>query len=101
MYGTIARFHVKPGMREQMIQLMRQENSRTINGWIVDYVFQVGTDSEEFFLVAIFKDKVSYDTNANSPEQNESYLKWRAMLVSDPEWHDGEIVSAAGPGSKQ
>ena len=65
----------------------------------MDYVYHMDKDSDEFFLAAVFKDKAAYDANAGSLEQRARYLKWRGLLVSDPGWHDGGIVSAAGPGS--
>ena len=72
-----------------------------IPGWVADYYFQMENDSDEFFLVAVFKDKETYLANADSVEQHERYLLFRSFLMDDPEWHDGFIVSATGPGSGQ
>ena len=97
MYGTIAHFRIKPGAREEFIKTVDSFGDAMISGWYADYYFQTDRDSDEFYLVAIFKDKESYQANADSPNQHEMYLKFRSFLVDDPEWNDGTIVSATGP----
>jgi quinol monooxygenase YgiN len=97
MYGTIAHFRIRPGTRDEFITIMDSFGSDAIAGWMVDYYFQLDRDPEEFFLVAVFKDRESYLANADSPEQHERYLKFRSFLVADPEWNDGHIVSGTGP----
>ncbi len=64
---------------------------------MADYYFQMDTGGDEFYLVAIFRDRETYLANADSLEQHERYLQFRSFLVADPEWHDGDIVSATGP----
>jgi hypothetical protein len=99
MYGTIARFRLKPGMKDQFVKAMDGFGDAAIHGWVADYYFQTEHDPEEVYLVAIFMDKETYQANADSLEQHERYLVFRSFLVDDPEWHDGFIVSATGPGS--
>lgn len=99
MYGTIARFRVKPGVKDQFIKAMDGFGNTVIPGWVADYHFQMEHDSDEFYLVAIFKDKETYQANADSAEQHERYLIFRSFLADDPEWHDGFILSATGPGA--
>jgi hypothetical protein len=41
-----------------------------------------------------FDSKESYFANAASPEQHASYRRLRELLTDDPEWHDGEVVTA-------
>jgi heme-degrading monooxygenase HmoA len=100
MYGTIAHFRLRPGVRKEFIQTMDSFGSDIIPGWKADYYFQMDRDSDEFFLVAIFQDKETYTANADSPEQHERYLKFRSFLANDLEWNDGFIVSATGPATK-
>jgi hypothetical protein len=99
MYGTIARLRIKPGVKEDFIKAMDSFGGAFIPGWVADYYFQMETDANEFYLVAIFKDKETYLANADSPEQHERYLVFRSFLESEPEWHDGFIRSATGPGA--
>jgi quinol monooxygenase YgiN len=97
MYGTIARFRLKPGVKDQFVEAMDNMGVASIPGWMADYYFQMESDPDEFYLAAIFRDKESYMANADSPEQHERYLKFRSFLVADPEWHDGYVVSSTGP----
>lgn len=99
MYGTIAHFHIKPGVKDEFIKAMDSFGNAVTAGWVADYYFQMDHDPDEFYLVAIFKDKETYQANADSAEQHERYLVFRSFLVDDPEWHDGSILSATGPGS--
>lgn len=101
MYGTIARFRVKPDVDKEVFKRrMDSFDSSVIEGWIADYIFQSDVDPDEFFLVAIFRDKAAYQANADDPKQHERYLVFRSFLVDDPQWNDGTIVSATGPGTK-
>ena len=100
MYGTIAHFHIKPGTRDEFIKTMDSFGDAPIDGWMADYYFQMDRNSDEFYLVAVFKDRETYGANADSPEQHERYLKFRSFLVEDPTWNDGEIVSSTGPSTK-
>lgn len=100
MYGTIAHFRIHPGTRDEFIRAMDSFGDAIIDGWMADYYFQLDKDPDEFYLVAIFKDKETYQANADAPDQHERYLKFRSFLVDDPEWNDGFIVSATGPNAK-
>ena len=101
MYGTIARFRLRKDVDKQEFKKgMDEFDSSNIPGWIADYIFQSDADSDEYFLVAVFKDKDSYQANADDPKQHERYLIFRSFLDADPEWNDGAIVSATGPGTK-
>ena len=99
MYGTIAHFRIKPGVRDEFIKAMDSFGGPFIAGWVADYYFQMDNDTDEFYLVAIFKDKETYQANADRAEQHERYLIFRSFLLDDPEWHDGFILSATGPGA--
>ena len=101
MYGTIAHFRLKPGLKDEFIRAMDGFGDAVIEGWMADYYFQTERDSDEFYLVAIFQDKETYQSNADSADQHERYLVFRSFLTEDPEWHDGFILSATGPGYKK
>lgn len=94
MYGTVARLRVKPGKEKELVELSQDESGLDIPGYIVQYVYRMDNDPQEYYLVVIFKDRASYVANADSPEQDARYRKFRALLESDPEWHDGELVYA-------
>jgi quinol monooxygenase YgiN len=96
MYGTIARMRAKPGMADQL-RAMRDEQVRgglsTLQGMVM---YQSSADPDEYWLVVGFESRAAYEANANSPEQHERFTRMRALLESDPEWHDGNIIDAFG-----
>ena len=92
MYGTVARFRVKPGMLDAMVAWDEQFAANAPPGYVAHYVYQTDEDANEFFVAVLFESREAYVANADSPEQNDQYVKWRELLEADPEWHDGEIV---------
>jgi len=93
MYGTIARVKIDPTKIEELKAL--GDAMDTAPGQVARYVYQMDADPGVLFLVAVFENKEAYWANAQSPEQNERFMQMRALLIEDPQWHDGEIVSAA------
>lgn len=93
MYGTIARLRVTPGKHEELRKFGNEEVD-ALPALAFQYVLQSDTNSNEMWLVVGFESRDAYTTNAESPEQHERYLKFRAMLDADPEWHDGEFIDA-------
>jgi hypothetical protein len=96
MYGTVAKIQIKPGAEKQLDQLSRDFGRLRVPGFIASYVYQTGP--QECYLIVLFDSKASYVANAESPEQNARYQEMRALFAADPEWHDGEIISAVTPG---
>ena len=94
MYGTIARLRAKPGAHEQLMDVGTQDPMRRVPGFVTQYVYQSDADSSEYWLAVVFESKEAYRANAASPAQDASYRRLRELLAEDPEWHDGEIVSA-------
>lgn len=92
MYGTVARVRVKAGMEQQFEAVSREIGVGRAPGQVAVYVYQMDSDKQEFYLTAIFESREAYVANAQSPEQNERFMKLMSMLESEPEWHDGEII---------
>jgi quinol monooxygenase YgiN len=97
MYGTVARFRVKPGMEEALKRFAEKEDRIQIPGAVATYVFRMDSSPDEYYMTVIFTDKKAYFDNARSPDQDTRYREFRALLESDPEWHDGEIVHGPSP----
>ncbi|MBI4764315.1 MAG: antibiotic biosynthesis monooxygenase [Deltaproteobacteria bacterium] len=89
MYGTVAKLITKPGAIEE---IRRMESGRRPSGYIGSYVFQSDQDANELWLVVIFESKEAYMANADSPEQEAEFRRLMNYLVTEPEWHDGEVV---------
>lgn len=93
MYGTIARIKIDPAQVDELMAL--GNNMDMAHGQVARYVYQMDANPSEFYLTAVFESKEAYWANASSPEQHERFMRLRALLLEDPQWHDGEIVSAA------
>jgi hypothetical protein len=93
MYGTVARMQMKPGAEAELMRLSR-EDVGVVPGMTFCYVFRSDADSNVAYLAVGFDSKAAYLANADSPEQHERFLRMRALMTADPEWHDGEIVFA-------
>jgi quinol monooxygenase YgiN len=90
MYGTIARVKINPAKVEELKALGRRIG--VAPGQIARYVYQIDANPGELFLVVVFESREAYWANARSPEQNQRFQEMRALMLADPEWHDGEIV---------
>lgn len=92
MYGTFARFKPSAGKEEEIIDLINSFESA--RGEVTGYreTILIRPDNEpNWYLVAVFEDQATYLKNADDPEQDRWYQKFRALLDSDPEWTDGTM----------
>ncbi len=95
MYGTIARIHPKPGSTAAIAGLFdewNRERRPRVAGARESFLFTPDRNPYERptqFLVAIFEDEASYRANADNPEQDAWYRRFRDRLVDDPDWSDG------------
>lgn len=94
MFGTVARMRVKPGKLADLKALMDNDEPRGVDGYVSTVFYQSSDDPDEIWLAVVFRDRASYNANADSPDQAEMYGKMRALLAADPEWHDGEVLFA-------
>lgn len=95
MYGTIAHCRVKPGMEQQLAEQMHTFEAAKVPGAIATYVYRIDADPNDYYLAVVFASKEAYWANAQSPEQDARYHQLLSLLESEPEWHDGEIISAS------
>jgi steroid delta-isomerase-like uncharacterized protein len=95
MYGTIAKIQIDPAKIETLKSLGRRMG--VAPGQLGRYVYQMDADPGELFLVALFESQAAYWANAESLEQHARFEELRALLTSDPEWHDGAIIDAVLP----
>lgn len=93
MYGTVARLRVKPENRQRLEDVVQRQSYERVAGFINGYVL-FENESDAAWMLAVFEDKASYDRNADDPAQHERYLEYRALVEDEPEWHDGQIVTA-------
>ena len=92
MYGTVARFRLKPGMLEQVRRFF--DEMEPPPGQVWRFVYQLDSDPDEYMVAVAFESKEAYIANADRPEQHAAFMRLAELLQGAPEWHDGEIVSA-------
>lgn len=92
MYGTIARFQVKPGKEDEVRALSSDPVYRQVPGWVAQFTYKSDANPNEYYIAVVFESKEAYWANAQSPEQDARYRELRELLAADPEWHDGEVV---------
>jgi heme-degrading monooxygenase HmoA len=97
MYGTIAHVRARPGMEARLKEEIRRFEEARTPGAIAAYVYRMDVDSNDYYIAVIFESKAAYVANANSAEQNARYQALLELLISEPAWHDGEIVAVALP----
>jgi len=94
MYGTVFRFQVKPGSADDVKNLFAEwerDVKPAVPGALHGFLYQLDKDPNSFIACAVFQDQKSYMANADSPEQDKWYGRFRALLTADPEWNDGQI----------
>jgi quinol monooxygenase YgiN len=90
MYGTVARIQVKPDNRDKLREVFDRQTGAPVPGYKASYVLWEN-EGDTGWLFAVFEDRASYDKNADDPAQHERYTEYRALMESEPEWHDGQI----------
>ena len=96
MYGTVARFRLKPGMEERLAtyqrEIERELEGEDLRGFMFEHVYRLDAGANEYILVVAFESKEAYTANADRPGQHQSYLRFRELLETDPAWQDGEVI---------
>lgn len=97
MYGTVGRFRIKDGQAGEVFKLMKEWDAADPKpkGFMANYAYQLENNPNEMVIAVVFEDKTSYFANADDPETDKWYQKVRALLESDPEWMDGEILTSS------
>src|SRR4051794_28642316 len=98
VYGTIMRARVKPGHRETLENLMKEQTGREqqLPGFHSFDVAWEDKDPDRLVLVVRFVDKDSYVANAESPEQDAEYRQMVEHIEGEPEWIDVHWAAHVG-----
>lgn len=92
MYGTVARWRVKEGKEQELEQVAAEVMRETPAASRSVVLYRSDSDPREYWVASSWESKDAYRANSNTPEQDERFRRLRALMDSDPEWHDGEIV---------
>lgn len=94
-HATFFRMKVQPGKVDELTQLMeeRAEASRLAGaGWEGTIAGRSKNDPDTVWVAVTWDTSDRYYANAESPEQNQWYQRMRALLESDPEWFDCDVI---------
>jgi quinol monooxygenase YgiN len=94
MYGSVSRWRVKDGQQQELEQLLNELMREMPPGSRGVCVYRSDADPREYWVAGSWDSKDAYTANSNRPETDASFRRLRALIESDPEWHDGEIVFA-------
>jgi quinol monooxygenase YgiN len=94
MYGSVSRWRVKDGQQQELEQLLSELMREMPLGSRGVCVYRSDADPREYWVAGSWDSKEAYTANSNRPETDASFRRLRALIESDPEWHDGEIVFA-------
>lgn len=95
-HATFWRMKVKPGQVDALKALMGDsgmEAEMKSRGWEMDITGVSKNNPNEVWGAVLWDTSERYYANANSPEQNGSYEKMRALLTEDPEWFDCDLLA--------
>jgi len=95
-HATFWRMKVKPGQVGALTALMSDpamEAEMKGKGWEMDITGVSKNDPNEVWGAVVWDTSDRYYANAESPEQNASYEKMRALLAEDPEWFDCDLLA--------
>lgn len=94
MYGSVARWKLQDGKQQEFEQLLGEVMNETPPGSRSVFVYHADNDPLEYWVASCWDSREAYTSNSNTPEQDGRFRRLRALMESDPEWHDGEIVVA-------
>jgi quinol monooxygenase YgiN len=95
MFGTVARYRLKPGHEQQWITQMRAFEEDAPEGWVYHTIFRSTKDPNEVWISVVFESEDAYRKNASSPDMDKQYRKLLEHLQGEPEWHDGDVIHEA------
>ncbi len=95
MFGTIARYRVKPGHEEALMKQMKGFEEEPPAGWLYHTVFKSTKDPNEIWMSVVFESEEAYRKNADSPDMDRDYREMLEHLQGEPEWHDGNVIDQA------
>jgi quinol monooxygenase YgiN len=94
-YGTVARYRVKPGHEDKLVEQMKGFESNPPAGWIYTTLFRSTAESTDIWMSVVFESEDLYKKNADSPEMGKQYTAMLEHLQGEPEWHDGQVIHEA------
>jgi quinol monooxygenase YgiN len=95
MFGTVARYRLKPDHESQFLERMKGFDEEPPEGWLYHTVYRSTKNPNELWLSVVFESEEAYRRNADSPEMDREYKQMLEHLEGEPEWHDGHVIDQA------
>jgi quinol monooxygenase YgiN len=93
MYGSVFRFRVKPGKDQEVMDLINEFLANPPEGFVGAATYRLDAGDGAYMTAAAHTSKEAYLENGGRPEQAAWFARFRALLVDDVEWNDGEVVA--------
>ncbi len=97
MYGTVARYRIKPGMEDKLLAYEAELRRANLPGLVAEFTFRTDEDRHLYYEAIIFESREAYRAVAESPEQDARNRHLLELLEAPPEWHDGDLIHARWP----
>ena len=94
MYGTVARYRLKPGCEADALALIDELAAGLPHGYVAAYTYRLDAGGDEYITAAVWVDRETYLRNASNDRQRQWYERIRDLLAEEPVWHDGEVIHA-------
>src|SRR5574338_88292 len=94
MYGTIARYRVKPGMMPELLDYEATIKALGMPGFVAEFTLNTVDDPEICYELIIFESREAYEAVARMPGREERYQGLLDLLNGPPEWHRGVLIHA-------
>ena len=91
MYGTIFTLNIKPEHEEELLKTLKEGTASKPPGMVGWFVMNPDA-KDEWIGIAVFESKEAHVSNANRPEQHQTFLKVMEHLEEEPTWTDGTYV---------
>lgn len=91
---TFWRMKVLPGKVDELRALMAENGDDRLKdrGWVASVAGRHKENPDEVWGCVTWDTSERYYANAESPEQNATYERMRALLAADPEWFDCNVI---------
>lgn len=96
MYGTVARYRLKPGTEDAMRALSEELADNPPPGFIAGYIYRLDSGGDEYITAALYSDREAYHRNSADARQQAWFARVSELVAGQTEWHDGEVISAVG-----
>jgi hypothetical protein len=84
MYGTVARYRLKPGMEAKLLEFEREAREEQMPGFVAEFTFRMDADPSVCFEALIFVCKEAYFAVADSPRQQALHKYGRILSDENP-----------------